>query len=368
MIISANRSSTMNGNYIIAANESYGIDDMGRILIENEMNDMAIFNAILKSDMHEIRAQQEGTLLESEIQALSENAVQDMFKAIIAKLKKFWAKMKGVFKKAYAMVSAYVVRNGKAFVAANKKAIANLSDTSVVKGEIFAPKNGLYKGDAVVGKLNIDTFVKVDGGAAEMAKAGLKACYGEFEGSLYDHLKKENFEKKTDPTLAQCGGKMALVTVLENGMATIKALQKTEKEAEKALKDSIKKLEAEAKSAAKKAEGEAKEAAQKDVTKYRNASTALTNCMSSVSRAQIRLAKFQLAQARIALARAIAGEVKMESALLESMILEAEEEIEDAISDDATPIENEAPETAEEILELVADALKDAAEEAGSEE
>ena len=116
MIISANRMSTMNGNIVIAANESYGVDDMGRILIENEMNDMAIFNAMLKSDMHELQARNEGTLLESEIRSLNESSIRDTFNAIIAKLKKFWAKIKGFFQKAYSMVTAYCVRNGKAFI------------------------------------------------------------------------------------------------------------------------------------------------------------------------------------------------------------------------------------------------------------
>lgn len=375
-IISANRFSKMNGNYVIAANESYGVGDIGRILIENDRNDMAIFNAALKSDMYELQCRTEGTLLESEIQSLSENAIQDFFKSIIEKLKKFWAKAKGVFKKAYAMITAYVVRNGKAFVAANKKAIANLKDSTQLKGEVWV----LKKEVADVGtydKLDLDTIKKLastDDSASEMTKKCLKHIYGsEYDGdtNLYKWLKETCFEKKSGATLGECGGRNSLVAMLENGMKPIKEMKKQEREMEKSIKTSLKELETAARNAAKNTKDDeaAKDAHTKEANMYKNAATGSTNAMSASMRATIRMHKFKLSNARIALAKAIGVQATTESTLLESMMLEAAEDLEDVedevdsadlgdggASEVLTPEEAEA---AAEILEKAADELCD---------
>ena len=377
-IISANRFSKMNGNYVIAANESYGVGDIGRILIENDRNDMAIFNAALKSDMYELQCRTEGTLLESEIQSLSENAIQDFFKSIIEKLKKFWAKAKGVFKKAYAMITAYVVRNGKAFVAANKKAIANLKDSTQLKGEVWILKNDedLAKYASNFGKLDIESAKKIadrDATANEISKACLKVFFPSYDGdtNLYKWLKDTCFEKKSGATLGECGGRNQLVAMLENGMKPIKELKKQEKEMEKSIKDSLKELETAARNAAKntKDDDAAKEAHTKDANYYKAASTGITSAMSATMRATIRLYKFMLSNARIALAKAIGVQATTESTLLESMMLEAAEDLEDVedevdsadlgdsgASDVLTPEEAEA---AAEILEKAADEMCD---------
>lgn len=377
-IISANRFSKMNGNYVIAANESYGVGDIGRILIENDRNDMAIFNAALKSDMYELQCRTEGTLLESEIQSLSENAIQDFFKSIIEKLKKFWAKAKGVFKKAYAMITAYVVRNGKAFVAANKKAIANLKDSTQLKGEVWVTKDSIDKVSGDFGKVDVDYAKRVamqnkDSSASEIAKACLKEFFPNYDGdtNLYKWLKEACFEKKSGATLADCGGRNSLVAMLENGMKPIKEMKKQEREMEKAIKTSLKELETAARNAAKNTKDDetAKDAHTKEANAYKAASTGVTNAMSATMRATIRLYKFQLSNARIALAKAIGVQATTESTLLESMMLEAAEDLEDVedevdsadlgdsgASDVLTPEEAEA---AAEILEKAADELCD---------
>lgn len=374
-IISANRYSKMNGNYVIAANESYGTEDIGRILIENEQNDMAIFNAVLKSDLHEIRARQEGTLLESEIQALSENAVKDLFNTIIAKLKKFWAKLKGVFQKAYAMITAYVIRNGKAFITANKKALADLKDDVELKGEMYVPEGGLKRIDqemaalgahATVKVIRDDVVAKMDRGssASEITKAAIKHFIKDYneDKTVYEFLKDKYYKKATNPTLAQCGGKVELQGLLLDGTKSIKALKKEEKKFEAQMKTSIKELENAARKVADTAEGEAKEAAAKEANFYKTASTAFTNGMSVTMKASIKLVKFQLAQARIALAKAIGASVKMESTLLESMIMEAAEGIEDMEDADATSLTPEEAEIAAEVMDTVAEIIEDEAE------
>ena len=366
-IISANRLGSINGRVAIAANESYGVEDMGRILIENEMNDMQIFNAVLKSDMYEMKCRTEGTLLESELQSLSENAVQDLFKAIIAKLKKFWAKMKGLFQKAYAMITAYCMRNGKGFIAANKKALSNLSDGATVKGEVYVA-TGAFEKTIDFGKAAsiVDTFkgsTSEGDSRTDMTKAMLKSMpyMSGFDGekSVSEHMEDTLVTKKKDPTLSECGGKASLMADLENGTKAVKKLKETERALEKQVKDLIKKCESEARNAAKDAEGEAKDAAAKKAEYYRIGSTAVTNAMSTYTRSMIRMVKFRLAQDRIILAKAIAGSVKMESTLLESMILEAMEDAAEMGEDTANDLTPEEEEIVDAVIDAVDEKLSD---------
>lgn len=372
-IISANRFSKMNGNFIIAANESYGVEDMGRILVENERNDQAIFTAALLSDMHEIKCRTEGTLLESEIEALAESSVKDFFDKIIEKLKKFWAKIKGFFKRAYAMITAYVVRNGKAFIAANRKELNKLTNESEVKGDVYVPSE-----NAAEIKFEIFTLEQIeklghDDSAAEMTKALLgKATNDRFneDGNFYKWLKENSYEKATNPKLKAYGGLNKLLAMLDNGMVPIKELKEKEKKAEKALQEAIKKLQNEQTKISKdnsKSDDEKKEAG-KLADFYKTASSGMTTAMSTAISASVKLEKFKLAQARIALARAIAKNNVVESTLLESEIRQI---IEDASEmEDSTPAPGEDPEldaATEKVVDAVEELIDQAAEEAADE-
>ena len=369
-IISANRFSKMNGNFIIAANESYGVEDMGRILVENERNDQAIFTAALLSDIHEIKCRTEGTLLESELQSLSESSVKEFFNSIIEKLKKFWAKIKGFFKRAYAMITAYVVRNGKAFIAANRKELDKLNDGTQIKGKVYIPAS-----DAPEVKFEVFTLDRAksfgqDDTASEMSKAMLKDAAGfDEDGNFYKWLKEHSYKEATDPTLKACGGVNALMAMLENGMGPIKKIKEKEKKAEKDLQQAIKKLQDEQKKIAHDSDDQAKkDEASKMATFYKTASTGMTNAMSTAIAAIVKLEKFKLAQARIALARGIAKNNVVESTLLESQIQQI---LEDASEmEDDTPAPGEDPEidaAAEKVVDAVEELIDSAAENAADE-
>lgn len=376
-IISANRFSKMNGNFIIAANESYGVEDMGRILVENERNDQAIFTAALLSDMHEIKCRTEGTLLESELQSLSESSVKEFFNSIIEKLKKFWAKIKGFFKRAYAMITAYVVRNGKAFIAANRKEIDKLTNGQHIKGKVYIP---VPVGDAPEVKFEVFNLDRVkefnhDDTASDMTKAMLKEAAGfEGDGNFYKWLKEHSYKEAADPTLEECGGVNNLTAMLENGMTHIKKIKETEKKAEKDLQQAIKKLQDEQKKIQRDSDDKEKsDAAGKLANFYKTASTGMTNAMSTAISAIVKLEKFKLAQARIAIARGIAKNNVVESTLLESQIQQI---LEDASEmEDSTPEAGEDPEidaAAEKVVtaveELIDSAAENAADEGGDEE
>lgn len=377
-IISANRFSKMNGNFIIAANESYGVEDMGRILVENERNDQAIFTAALMSDMHEIKCRTEGTLLESELQSLSESSVKEFFNSIIEKLKKFWAKIKGFFKRAYAMITAYVVRNGKAFIAANRKELDKLANDAPIKGEFYVPAGGNaeklpYSANyEKITKDMIDPEGEYNEGSSEINKRMLIVAVNGFdgEGNVYKYLKEKNFSKKSNGSLADWGGKNKVMAIIENGMTPVKNLRHEEREAEKAIKSAIKALESQAKSDKNNTEksNEEREAAGKKLNYYRAATSGMTSAMSTCVSATIKMQKFMLAQARIALAKAIAKNNVTESTLLESEIRQI---IEDASEmEDSTPAPGEDPEVdaaAEKVVDAVEELIDSAAENAADE-
>lgn len=386
-IISANRFSKMNGNFIIAANESYGVEDMGRILVENERNDQAIFTAALMSDMHEIKCRTEGTLLESELQSLSESSVKEFFNSIIEKLKKFWAKIKGFFKRAYAMITAYVVRNGKAFIAANRKELNKLSDATEIKGKVYIPISGNVDknlsedidwkyfnigkdGSADEKAKSITGEFGADASTSEMTKSMLKKAFPKYdeEENFYKCLQKANYKQSEGTTkLKDCGGLHSMMAMLENGMANVKEIKKTEKGVEKQLQDAIKKLQKTQQELSRSADDQAKkDEAGKMAQFYKSASTAMTNAMSTAISARVKMEKFRLAQARIALARAIAkNNTTTESTLLESEIMQI---IEDASEmEDDTPAPGEDPEVdtaAQKLADAVEEMIDSAAEEA----
>lgn len=113
-IYSANRTGSMTMSQI-TANEAYSDNDLGRIMFESQVNDMAIFEAVLACDFREIQGLREGTILESEVKKLNKEYFQQLAKTMVAKLKEFWAKIKGALQVAIRKIAAYCLRDGKAF-------------------------------------------------------------------------------------------------------------------------------------------------------------------------------------------------------------------------------------------------------------
>ena len=362
MVISANRMSTMNGNYVIAANESYSVDDMGRILIENEMNDMAIFNAMLKSDMCELQARTEGTLLESEIQSMNEASIRDLFDSIAAKIKKAWAKIKGWFQSAYSMVTAYCVRNGKAFIAANRKALSELNDSTKVEGTYYSAnrfeetvKFGTAKNIANIVGFDPEKSASKSDITKSVLSHYLGKSFADSDKSPYEFLKDKKFEKVVNGTVSSYGGKAKLMSDIENGMSSVKKLKETEKKLEAEVKNILKELQQKAKSEASDLKGKKADEKSKEADFYRIASTAVTNGMASYTKAIIKCVKFRLAQERIVLAKAIGKQARTEATLLESMILEIKEEAEELGADTVDPSDVDL----EEIKNAVVDAVEE---------
>ena len=368
MIISANRLSSVNGRVSIGINENYGSEDLGRIMLEDAKNDMAIFNAALMQDMHEIKARQEGTLLESEIQAISEGAIKDFCKKIVEKLKAFWAKMKAWFKTAIANISAYIVRDGQAFVKMHLKDIGTLKpddecgDRWVLKGDLKfeVPKN-----------INDYNKLEIDSSATDFKNWVLKSICKEYSDgdNFYDAMKKERFDEVKGATVAKMGGTTRMTETLRNGKTNISGIKTLEKQEEKVIRDLIRESEKVAKdnlSAEEKKENKDADKVNelnKKVTMLSNAASGVTAGLATAGKVYIKLVKFDMAQCRKALATAIgrSARAKTEATLLESLLLEADEEIEqlsdNEYASDLTPAEEKA---VEDLVDAIEEKIEDA--------
>lgn len=364
-IISANRYGKLNGKIMFATNESYGMDDIGRILQENEINEMNLFNAVLKSDMTEIKARTEGTMLESELTQLQEASLKSFYKAVADKLRAFWEKIKGVFKKAYASLAAFAVKYGSAYVKANQAKIDALKDTDKVPGKFLKlnKKNGVVACVAGSSSCTVDSLV----GKSSTAKTAADfnelflstVTGGKFNGEkdLYTAMKEIVFSEVTDGTLNDFGGKAYVVDSIKGAGQCIKSLHALEEELQKTITGSIRDLEKKSK--------EAGDAAGSAV--YGAAASGTTTAISALVRNGIKLVKLQVAQSRKVLVSAIGASAKTEASLLESMLLEAEEEA-SAISDETSEdLTSEQEELVDAIIDA-AEALKYDGEETPAEE
>ena len=100
-----------------AVDAKYNDRNIGLIMVESEMNDMSFFEACLRADFREIKGLQEGTLLESEIEALNEATFKEFINNMQVRLSRFWRKIKDAIEIAIEKVSAFILRDGKKFVA-----------------------------------------------------------------------------------------------------------------------------------------------------------------------------------------------------------------------------------------------------------
>lgn len=305
----------------VTANESYSDHDIGRIMYESAINQDRIFNAALARDFKEIDGTRNGTMLESELTAFREFSVKEAWANLKAALKKFWEKIKGVFRAAYAKLSVWVVRNGKAFVKLHRKAIlaANVKDTKI-------PKYRKRKGAAIDDSLQkaakaLDIDKALAGGVADASdavKAKLGTVIGktscdpaDFRTEYMDYMFEAVQSDETCGSLGldSTGAKTKLMDIVcgTASDASTKDLQKAAKAADKHLAKLIKDIDSAAAKATKDLEGDAKTA---KADQYGNASkyvSAEQTATAAITKAQISAIKFSIKQARMVLGKMVAA-------------------------------------------------------------
>lgn len=343
-IFSANRVSGI-GSTVVAA-EGYTENDFGRILSECAINDMRLFNAAIARDFKEAQAMQEGTMMQSEIQALQEFSVKEAWKGLKEKIKKLWAKIKGVFKSVYAKLSLWLVKYNKAYIAMHRKdllakncsgcKIPRFRDHNTPGGNIYdklggfsdLPLNAKSKlSDTVTySEEHLKDFSKLLKGDIEsMTKKGLKSpnyfkdCTVPSVDALYEANLKQHFkDANEDLTFGKCvaygGSVQKLMDNLSGSSAALKALKKANKEADTAFKKAIRDLEGKSNKAEEEADQEKYKAASKVVGFFQQ-------CVNASISAAIRLIKFSISNDRGLIATLVAYNPK--SATNESALLEA---------------------------------------------
>lgn len=374
MIISGNRSTRLNGEVVFAVREGYGTEDIGRILYENELNEMNIFNAALKNDFAEVKAVQEGTLLESEIRALQEASAAKFVEAVKAKLIAFWEKMKAVFRKAYSNLAVYAVKYGKTFVNKNAEALLKLDDSMKLTGTFHKIEKGYDQPGGLTHTFK--TLMSKEGTTAnDFAQIYIKGYFGgnyDSEKGVYGYIADKYMPALKDPTLGDLGGVKNMMNNLRSAQDNIKKLKNVEASLEKDIKDTIKSLKDPIKEANKSADKETRKENNADVKRINMVATGMTNAISAITQAQIKLAVNVVKSyhgalnAALKLAKAPKEEAKNEAAEICSFALyEAATEVEVGTSDEAS--ENLTPEQ-EEVVDAIIDAAEALKDEAPEEE
>lgn len=314
-IYSQTRTGTSGTGMVEEAKGYFNAAGIGRIMYENEINDMRLFEAAIGRDFAEAQGLREGTILESELSAMQEASAKEFFNTLKEKVKSFWKKIKGIFATAINQVAAFVVRDGRAFVKLNRSKLLKGNFSKVKLGDegvaILAPE----KLAEITGKMT-SAVNAVSKDVAVGHNKDEAISDDTFYSSLQDGWTKENFAENfkkycTKEGIGKNGMNGAIVkdmiNQLENGKDLVGALKKAQKNADDALKKvlgEIDELEKKSKSAAK-----ADKEGKTEAVSYSMASSYVSKCQSFVavvSKASIKLVKQSMSKCRHALARCLA--------------------------------------------------------------
>lgn len=317
----------------VAANENYSYADMGQILVECVQNDMTVFNAALLNDFKENSAIREGTMVSSELMAFREFSVKEAWNNLKEKLKKLWEKIKGVFRKVFAQLTVWLVRNGKAFVAIHRKTLstkAGLGDCEIPKYKKFKSDfaNRSHANDLATRAKNTIESYKND--ASNVQKTEHNESAEKFTNFLLNEMvpgatvsnfaekyKEAAFESeqtnvKWSALSSRVGGLEGLFTNITAKSDALKKLKKQERDTDKAIKSLLKTLS--------KKESEADKNESGSGASYKLASNVISGferALTLVTRATIQAIKFSVSQDRMVVGKLAAYSPTKESALLE---------------------------------------------------
>lgn len=307
----------------VVANENYSYADMGRILSECVQNDMTLFNAVLKNDFQENAAIREGTMVSSELTAFREFSAREAWRSLKAKLQKLWEKIKGVFRQVYAKLSVWLVRNGKAFVAMNRKVLANkagLNDCEIPKYRkptgwdytaaaltLANTAKGYINGRDKSGDIGAGE-IKVDDKRNELLSSVVSGATAE---NYAEKFKDKAFEAETDTTWGKIGNLEALFAKITSKSDALKKLKKCEKETDKSIRSMISSIE--------KASSDAEKVAQNAFKRASATCSAYESAVTMTCKNAIACIKFDVAQSRQIVGKLVAYSPKKESALMQEL-------------------------------------------------
>ena len=333
-IYSANRSGSMVATQEAAASKNnYSSNDLGRILYESQVNDMAIFEAVLATDFGEIKSLREGTLLESEIASFNEEAKESLGKKLLSAIDVVWKKIKDLFKTAYRKIAAYIIRSGKAFAEEYKNFIAkekfaNVKFPSGIKGKMMDEKiEDIIKLPGVDDVKNaISNATEENLASAEISALALArtldngAIKGMKSSEYYDAVEVLAFKERelTQNDANEC------VKFLESAKESIKSLRKKEDEIDAAIKELKKKV--------------TNKDEKDSVTRNNMVVSAYQTVLSTAASTSIKVINQNIKYSRINLAAIIAAmkdslkKGKTDDSVHEAMLLEAAAEVDEFLN------------------------------------
>lgn len=305
-IYSMNRTGS-DGIGMIAANENYKPVDLARVMYESQVNDQAIFESILACDFNELKATQEGTLLENEIATLNQESSKKLIEKLKERLEGFWAKLKAAFEAATQWLAAYIMKDGKAFAERferlykDKKFEGTIDNVHVrTDWAIKVPTRDEMEKTI---RDKFDEKVK----ATEIAGMLLGDLVGESSCTPKEYAKKameKAFELKSVGN-AEVPGMLA---VLKNASTSVKTLTRARKETSDQIAAVVKVLKA----------------GEKDHTQLHNLTALASACettLTCTTRASIQAVKQEVKSARFALGKMMAAMNKEDKAVAESAVM-----------------------------------------------
>lgn len=320
---------SLGSNVKITANENYSYADMGRILSECVQNDMTLFNAVLMNDFKENTALREGTMVSSELTSFREFSVKEAWGGLKKKLQKLWEKIKGVFRTVYSKLTVWFVRNGKAFVAMNRKVLANKTGLNNCKIPVYYDRKQGVDFSKIATDLCNDAKKAIEGyksgtgetDAESFTNSLLRSAVHSVNGmsdatasNFTEKFKENAFNKIEGKTFGELPCKVEeLFGLIENGGKAMKDLRKLEKDTDRAIKEVIKSVDK------KSSEKDADEASS---ASYKNASTACSAYERAVTitcRSCIAATRMEIGNARQVIGKLVAYSPKAENAIYEEM-------------------------------------------------
>lgn len=330
----------------VYANESYdGEIGAQMILAENAENDMAIFEAVLGNDFQTVIAMQEGTLLESEVTIITEGSLGDFYQKIKTFLTKVWEKIKGLFKSFMVKLNGIVIRDNKKFVEKYKAEVLKKPSLSKMKykwskptGNSISPQGVPYRNglETAATEEAIRKYVedKIDSG--DLMEEILAKTIGGKKVEVGEYTKEaHSYQYDDEDTEEGLGGSMLteIMNTLVSGGNTLKALTKTQTDADKLFSNLVNDIEKDRNTILKPMPEADKTDSEKNA---RSTSIARANALYQVMQvyasastkatsASIEGAKYGIKQARRVFAQAAAYNAKKEDAVFVEAAGEAAE-------------------------------------------
>lgn len=343
-IYSANRSGMMEAGSI-AVNENYTSSDFGRIMYESQVNDMAIFEAIIASDLQEAKAIQEGTLLESEAVKFNRQNATGILGKLEERLKYVWGKIKAALKDAMNKIAAYVLRDGKAFVKEFEKKFAGKKLNEPVKTSVYNDQSVVI--DTFEKKLNVTYLSKTANKYASQSdmvksKEIMEAVLG---ADPADYVEDFRNNMIIDGTVSQSNVD-DLKNTVETGKKEIAHIKASANKIDKEFKDAIAFVRSLSKANGKDDEN----------YKVKNA-TATCSAFEKLSSLLVKIKvmdiKAKVKQARVNLSAILSEAVQENAVLAEAAALDAEAEVDDAMSPEVSAEIEENPELKDAVEDVV---------------